>query len=41
MDWIYEWGNKVQDNAKGKEEYLLGKAVDEVREKKTSFPTFI
>ena len=35
MDWIYEWGNKVQD--KNKEEYLLGRAVDEVKEKKPHF----
>ena len=27
QDWIYEWGNKIQD--KSKEEYLLGKPVDE------------
>jgi hypothetical protein len=37
MDWIYEWGNKVQD--KSKEEYLLGKPVDQsvTKDKKPQF----
>lgn len=30
MDWMYSWGNKVQDNSeKEKEKYLLGQAIDE------------
>ena len=31
QEWIYEWGNKVQDQSK--EDYLLGKAVTQTQDK--------
>lgn len=24
MDWMYDWGNKIHQNEKNKEDYLLG-----------------
>jgi hypothetical protein len=35
QEWIYEWGNKVQDQSK--EEYLLGKPVNERDSRKYPF----
>lgn len=30
MEWMYDWGNKLTENQKTAEEFLLGKAIDPV-----------
>jgi hypothetical protein len=34
MDWMYDWGNKIQQDKKNSEEYLTGKKAAEVGGKK-------